>query len=150
MMNLNEYFRNLSVIFWGLLAGQVVFTAMALMMVQFFGAVMDFSGEIIVLFQAITVFFVVGSLIAIRMLTNTRLQKIQKEENLNKKLTAYRANLILIYALMEAPVFVVLIFYLMTANTLLLILSFLLIIAFFLKKPNRKRMIDELRINYLI
>lgn len=145
-MNLEEYVRNLSVIFWALLAGQVLFTAMIFLIVQSYGALMDSLVDMINIFQGIVILFVIGSWIARRMVSKVRLQEILKEENLKKKIISYRANLILKYALMEAPVFVILIFYLMTADTLLLILSILLIVVFFMNKPDRGKIVNELRI----
>jgi hypothetical protein len=141
-----EYFRSLMTIYTALVAGQIVFLLVALLMQQMkqpspFPP--DFTGWFVWIVPVVIIFAVAGSWVFFRL----RLPSIRQREELTVKMAIYRAMLIIRYAIMETASIFAIIGYFATGERVFALLAGLTILFFLTALPSRTRAVNDLEMN---
>lgn len=146
LLTSKEYFTALTIVYFALLAGQILLGSVAVFLTQINSQELTDGSLETVLLIVVSV-FVLGGLSASHFLFKNKLQKIQDNENLLEKTGEYRTGLILKYAMIEGPAFFSAISYLLTGNNLFLLIFGALVIFYLTQKPSRYKMINDLQLN---
>ena len=146
-MTSREYFRSLKIVFFALISGLLFFAVIAVILVQMGGFASGLKGMENI-FLIIALIFVVSGVAGSILLFRNRLAALRDQTGLPEKMAGYRSALIVKYALLEGPVFLCLIFFLVTGKYELLGLAILVILFFFTMMPTIPKAISDLGLNY--
>jgi MFS family permease len=141
-----EYFRSLIIVFFGLIIGQVIFGLLSFFLVstkRFSSEGTDLSS----VFIYVVPIFVLAGFILSSLLFKNRLKAIDRKSSLMIKLDAYRAALILRYALLEGPSMFAIVVYLVTGGIIFILLAALIVLYFVTIRPNKENVIKDLDLN---
>ena len=103
-MTTKAYFKALTIVYFALVAGQVVFALLALFLVQT-GKLGDGGEELSNIFLYVLPFFVVGGILGSNIMFKKSLAEAKNKTGLLEKMNYYRSALIIRYALLEGPPF---------------------------------------------
>lgn len=140
-----KYLTSLTLIHVMLLIGQVVFTAVVLFI----------SEELkLNMFETDNEFYVVVPLLAVagyyagEFIFKQNLTAIANNNNsLKDKLKGYQVALIIKLALLEGPTLLALVALLLSGNLYFLLIAASLMLYFYLQKPSKDRIVEELKLN---
>ncbi len=133
----------MSIIFFALLAGQIIFIAVAFFTIS--NSTPQSQPDDML---NIIVPVVVGSgLFISSLIFKQLLGKIKKDDSFEKKLETYRSALIVRYALLEVPSLFSTVAYLLSGNIIFLAFSGVLILAFMLNMPTRNKAAQDLNLS---
>lgn len=144
--NNTDFLRSISILFTAMLAGQIIFAALALVLVY----TGNFSSSMP---QAENIFFIlVPALIISGRLAGTTLykKKVQQARDagtIAEKRSLYRAAFITRCALLEGPILFAIITYLLTNKTELLAFAAGGILLFYMLKPGKEKIANELQVS---
>lgn len=114
-----EYLKNLFIIYYALLAAQISFAVIMVLIVL--GREADFRFEESSLyFIAGVLFFIIWGIFGGKFIFNVQLKSAKEKNTLIDKLISYRSALIIKYALLEAPAIFSMVSYLLTGEKLFL------------------------------
>lgn len=138
-----EYFKALKILFYALIAGLVFYaiTATGIQKMELTSPVTIHFSNIV---MPILLFIVMACIILSRVLFQRRLIEIKEKRSLQDRLTGYRGAMILRWALLEAPAFLLLTAYLLTGQQLYLALTLIILVRFITSRPTCQRTIEEL------
>jgi hypothetical protein len=144
--NSSEFLKSINIIYFALLAGQIMF-----LMVAFFVAkdvvITKQVKEMNNLFQFIVPVYAIGGIAMGYLISKSLLKKIDKKASLDEKLNKYRAALLVKFALHEVPVIFALVVYLISKNNLYLGIALVTILLFLFIRPGRDAIIQDLELN---
>ena len=141
-----EYFKALQIVYYALIAGQVLFGLLAFYLIQ----TRLFDGdqkELRDIFIYIVPVFVAGGLFGSGILFKSRLNLAKEKTSLYEKMSDYRSALIVRYALLEGPSFFGIVVFLITGDYLFLGMSGLIIAVFFTLMPTANRAVNDLELS---
>lgn len=141
-----QYFSGITIIYFALLLGQLFFVAMA-MFLQFSTNAFPGDEKLGYIFLMVASVFAVGGYFASQMVFKKRLAYLINEQNLMRKMSAYRAALIIRWALLEGPCFLSIVMFMITGNIFLLGLAVVMILIFLAVKPSMEKLIFDLQLN---
>lgn len=142
----NKYLASLSLIHLALLIGQVLFAAVAFFINE--NRRLDLSDTDNKFFFIIPL-LAIGSYFAGNFLFRQNINTIANNNNsLKEKLNSYQVALIIKLALLEGPALFGVVAFLLSGNLYFLLISGLLIGYFFIQKPSKEKIIDELKLNF--
>ncbi|MGB0931162.1 MAG: hypothetical protein ACPGVB_10320 [Chitinophagales bacterium] len=147
-MTSKQYFKNLQIIFFALLFGQIWFAVCAYF-INFYADGFDNSdASFTQILQIIAVVLAVSSLLISTQVSKAFINKAKGEKTLKKKLESYRSASIIKYALLEGPSLISSTFLLLTGDLFFFIISLLIIAIFFIHKPSKEKTIADLGLHY--
>jgi hypothetical protein len=141
-MNLKSYFGSLSLIFWALLGGQVLFLC-----VKFFTmmsrkqANIDWQNYLILIVLALAA-LVVGQAVA-----RKRLSELQKLTDGREKLQQYRALSLIRWAATEAGTILMIVGFQLTGQPIFLGFALAFLFLFFLLRPTKDKITQEAQLS---
>jgi hypothetical protein len=138
--------KAIRVLYFALLAGQLLFTLIVTLLVET-GILSNGFQSVTLMFQVAVLVIAATTIPASFLLFRKRLSDVSAEEALDKKLEKYRAALILRMALCEMPVLFAIIAYFVTNNRSFLWMTIVLIINFLFIYPSRNRIVEQLQLN---
>jgi MFS family permease len=141
-----EYFKALQVIYFALIAGQIIFGLIAFFLNQEAGFYSE-DPQLRSIFIFIVPVFVIGGFMASKIFFKKRVEEAKNKTSLIEKMSYYRAALILRYAFLEGPTFLSIIVYLLTNNWYFLVIAGFMIVIFFTIMPTSERASNELELN---
>lgn len=141
-----EYFRALQIIYAALIAGQVLFGLIAVLVLKNSGAFIA-EVDILKIFSILVPVVVVAGIAGSHFVFRSRLLKLKALKEIKEIMPQYRAALVVRYAFLEGPSFLSILSYLMTGNSFFLIVAALIIVLFLMLKPSRERAVNELALN---
>lgn len=144
------FFKSLKVIFFALLAGQIFFGSVALFITTINEGGFIESSEIgayknYIIF--IVTFIAISAFSAGFFVFKRRLNSVNNITALSEKITAYRAALIIRYAIIECASFLAIVAFILTGVILLLAIAALIIVYFGTLIPSITRTIRDLELN---
>jgi len=142
----NPYLKGLLMVFSALLIGLVTFALMAVWLNNY----TDFSAglsEMNNIFLVILITIGVVCYAASKILFKKQIETAKRHLDLKSKLVEYRSALVMKYALIEAPAFMGILFYMLTNDYLMLSFSGVLIVLFYFNKPTKENVARELELN---
>ena len=142
----SAYFRTVQVIYYALVAGQVIFGIVALYLNQNSKFYYDTKGVGNTILYIVALFVFGGSAVS-NLVFRNMISAIKSRGTLTEKMTAYRSALIAKYSLLEGTSLFSIVAYYLTGNLLFLALSGLIIIVFLTIKPTTDRAAKELELN---
>ena len=142
-----ELFRANTVFFYAMIGGVLIFGLLVLLISQN-GSLIGADKKLMQTFLVVNLFIAAVS-VSIGEKTYRKRIALLKTSNcdLMEKLNRYREALIVFMALCEGPAILGIIFYFLTANKLFLILVGLVVIAMFLKRPEKSKIFNDLQLN---
>jgi hypothetical protein len=141
-----QYFSILSTLHRAFLIGQVLF-AVAAVAVRTTGQMeVDAGKELGEILPIVALGLAIAGVAASHFLFSKRLETLRQRDGLAQKLQDYRSALILRWALLEGPVMLAIIAYMLTGNFLLLILIAAVVILFIFFRPSRSRALQDLQL----
>lgn len=141
-----EYFKTLQIIYFALIAGQVIFGLVTLYLHQIIGLDTGLQ-NLRSIFLYIVPIFIIGGYLGSRILFKSNLKTVISKSSLVEKMSDYRAALVLRYALLEGPSFFAMVVYLLTDDVLFLVMAGLIIVLFFTMKPTKEHAVTDLELN---
>ena len=139
--------KAISVFFYSMVGGLLMFTIIIFVMSYFQPPPIADKSVFKTIF-IVVLFMSALSLSAATWLYRKRIATAQSSDlALMDKLNIYRAALMLYLALCEAPGLFAAIIYFLTGNQLLLVVIALILIAMFLKRPEKSKIFNELQLN---
>ena len=139
----NSFLRTMRIIFFALLAGQIIFIAVAFFTVTN-NPPQSQSDDI---FNILVPVIIGSGLFISSLLFKQLLAKIKNDDSFDKKLEVYRSALIMRYALLEGPSIFSTAIYLISGNIIFLAFSGVMILAFILNMPTRNKAIQDLNLS---
>lgn len=139
----NSFLKTMRIIFFALLAGQIIFIVVAFFMVKN-NPPQSQSDD---LFNIIVPVAVGSGLFMSSLLFKQMLAKIKNDDSFEKKLEAYRSALIIRYALLEGPSIFSTGVYLLSGNIIFLAFSGVMILAFLMNMPSRNKATLDLNLS---
>lgn len=141
------YFRALNILFFALLAGQVLFAVIALF-INYTQPIASLDAELQQLLLIIAVVVAVVNIAVSTVIFNAKIKKIKNEPIFETKLASYRSASIIRYALMEMPSLFAAVIFLLSGNFWFLgITAFIILILLFIR-PTPEAMAKHLELNY--
>lgn len=139
--------RALKIMHTALLAGQILFGAVAFFLV-YTGRFSSSGKDIEKILQVVVIIFCGAGFYYSKFLFKKKLLLIRESVNdVTEKFEAYRGACILQWALLEGPVLFTLIGFLLSANYAFLILAGVMIGVFYLLSPSKQKIILHLQLN---
>ena len=139
----NSFLKTMRIIFFALLAGQIIFMAVAFFTVNN-NPPQSQSDD---LFNLIVPVAIGLGLFMSSLLFKQMLAKIKKDDSFEQKLEAYRSALIIRYALLEVPSIFSTVVYLFSGNIIFLAFSGVMILAFLINMPSRDKATQDLNLS---
>ena len=139
----NSFLKTMRIIFFALLAGQIIFMAVAFFTVNN-NPPQSQSDD---LFNIIVPVAIGLGLFMSSLLFKQMLAKIKKDDSFEQKLEAYRSALIIRYALLEGPSIFSTVVYLLSGNIIFLAFSGVMILAFLMNMPSRDKATQDLNLS---
>jgi len=144
MQTSKEYFTSLTIVHGAMLIGQVLFAAVAWFLNQD-GPIGD--PESLSVLRIIVPVVLIGGLVGNQVFTRMRLPQLQAKEALGDKLTGYRSLLIIRYALLEGPILLAVVTYLLGGDMTVLLVLVAIMAYFAIQRPTREGAIQALKLN---
>lgn len=141
-----QYFRTIRILQLALVAGQVVFAGISLLLTKD-GPLATDAGLMPIfnmIVPALTIAGIAGSMVLFR----TKVNQARSEPELTAKMAGYRAALILKYAMLEGPSLVAIIAYLLTGQLLYLAAPVIMIILTLVPRSDKDTAIKDLELDY--
>ena len=139
----NSFLKTMRIIFFALLAGQIIFMAVAFFTVNN-NPPQSQSDD---LFNILVPVAIGSGLFMSSLLFKQMLAKIKKDDSFEQKLEAYRSALIIRYALLEVPSIFSTVVYLFSGNIIFLAFSGVMILAFLMNMPSRDKATQDLNLS---
>ena len=140
---LKGFLKTINIIFFALLAGQVVFISIALYIVNSSPPIETEND----LFNIIVPVVVGSGLFISNLIFKKLLEKINNDAKLESKLAIYQKASVLKFALLEGPSIFATVVYIISGNLMFLGFSVVMILAFLMNIPTRNRLINDLNLN---
>jgi hypothetical protein len=137
------YFRSLLIVFYGLIIGQVFFGLISIFLVN----TNNFKSEgedLRSVFIYIIPVFALGGFILSNVIFKNRLKAIDRKSGLMIKLNDYRTALVVRYALLEGPSLFAIVVYLVTGDSIFILLAAFIVLYFLTIRPYREKAISDL------
>lgn len=138
-----QYFSALQLIHMALIAGQILFAAVIVFILNGEGFMAADKGLHTILKFAAVAFMFIG-LMGGSFFFKLKLNYCRIRETLSEKMADYRSALIIRFALLEAPSFLSLIGYMLTADILFLGIAGIMIVAFMVHRPTPAKAVIDL------
>jgi len=138
-----EYFRTLQIIYYALIAGQVLFGLISVLLNQMTGF-LSRTIELRNILLYITPVFIIGGYFGGRILFRKNMNTARNRAGLLEKMSDYRAAIVIRYALLEGPSMLSIIAYLLTGDLLFLGMAGLIIFIFITLKPSSDKAAADL------
>jgi len=145
--DLREYMTTNSRLFFFLMIGLVVFAGIALYVNLSFGAMAKWDDELTKLFLTIYVVIAAASVFAGFSISKLKLRSIVAESSIEEKLSAYRAALILRWAMIEGPCLFGLVIFVLSGANMAMAISLVLMCLLALNRPTKWRLIGDLQLS---
>jgi len=146
-MTSKAYFKTLTIVYFALLAGQVLFAILSLVLVQT-GKLGDDGGEFgEILIYTVSV-FLIGGIIASTVMFKKSLSEAKNKNTLLEKMNFYRSALIVRYAPLEGVTMFAIVAYILTGNLLFMGMAAMIIVIFLIIKPSPEKAINDLELSY--
>ena len=141
-----EYFRTLKLIYYAMIASQLFFGIVFIILVQ--GGQINTSQEDLKdIFNYVVPLFIVGGIFGSNRMFLTLVKDSKRIENLPDKMAGYQTAIIVRYAFLQAPFFFSLVVYLLTGGVLFLGLAGVIVVVFLTIKPTIERAARDLDLN---
>ncbi len=141
-----QYFLFLNIMFSMIVIGQVIFLGI---IVGVYQSVRESLTEpvgstmMLIISGTVLAFAILGA----QKLTQAKINEAKQLEELGEKANAYRATLMFKYVILEIPVMVSIVLYLITPDMMLLLFAAIGLGYALLHRPTKEKMISELELN---
>lgn len=139
-----QYFTSQSLIHIALIAGQVLFAGVTIFL-RFSNSV-DTNPELRQAFVYIVPVLAAAGIFASLQIFKLMLGKAKEKPHLYKKISAYGSAMIVRYAVLEAPSLLGIVAFFLTGEYFFLATSVLIIALFFMVRPSKDKLIEELEL----
>ena len=144
-MKSKDYFRAIQIVHLAMVAGILFFVLISVFLqAKAFGTMDDESNNLLMVFAL--AFAAIG-IASSKILFRRKLIKCNAKTTLTEKLDEYRSALIIKFASLEAPSFLSIVIYLLTGNTIVLVIAGVLIIIFLMYRPTKEKLMDDITLD---
>ena len=139
-------FKTLQVLHYAMLIGMTMFSAIAVFIIVSRGPLRPHDASLERTLQVVALVVAVGAVAAGFMLFNNKLSGIQAIGDVKERMAAYRGAAIVRWALIEGPVLLSAICFMMTGNYAFLALAIALILVFAAVRPSKAMVVYQLQL----
>ena len=140
-----QYLRSVTVIYYAVLAAQIGFAAVALLLVL--SHKMEPNESVRNIFLYVVPVIVLNGFVTGQLIYKSRLRRIKVYDNLLSKTAEYRSALIVRWAMLEGASLFAIAIYLVTADSIFMVFAGIVIAFFLLLKPSVYKISTELELN---
>ena len=140
-----QYFRSITILYLGLLIGQLAFSAITLYLNL--GLLFQPDDSLRDVFIYIVPIIVVNGFVTGQLIYRNRLKKIKNYNSLASKMGEYRGAMIIRLAMLEGASLFAIIVYLLTADLIFIAMSGLIIAYFIILRPTIDKISMDLELN---
>ncbi len=144
-MTSRQYFATQSLIHIALIVGQVLFAGVTFFLRS--NQSVEPDPELRQAFLYIVPVLAAAGIFASLQVFKLMVTKAKQQSSLGKKISAYGSAMIVRYAVLEAPSLFAIVAFFLTGEYFFLAISVLIIIFFFLVRPSREKLIEDLELN---
>lgn len=145
-MKLTEQFKSIQIIFFALLAGQLIFLFISVFLVQS-GNISTNENLFLILF-IVDLMIVVPAIVVGPMIYRSFMSRVKPEMSLTEKLNLYKQGTIIKLAMVEAPTIFSIVGFLLTGSFVFLFLAIGIIILFFMHKPSLEKFCEDFQVPF--
>lgn len=143
-MTPKNYLRTLSILHYIIFAGILLLASYIYSLNS--NATLDLSPENDIFFYVVPAISILG-FIGSNIIFKTYLNSLSINNSLKSKLTGYQSASLIKYALIEAPAFLSIIMFMDEGNLYYMIIAGVLIAYFFMLRPSKEKIINNLNLN---
>lgn len=140
-----QYFRSLTILYLGLLIGQLAFSAITLYFNL--GLLFQPDDSLRDIFIYIVPILVVNGFVTGHLIYKSRLKKIKNYNSLISKMRDYRGAMIIRLAMLEGASLFAIVVYLLTADLIFIAMTGLIIAYFIMLRPTIEKISMDLELN---
>lgn len=145
-LNIREYFKSLTTIYYALMAGQIFFLGITLYL-YFSTSGLIKDGSLDMAFIIATLVFTFLGIFGSNFVFKLKLNSVRIKEDFMSKLAEYRSALIIRWALIEGPCFFAIVTFMLTGNLILFGMAVLILLNFVTVRPSSEKMILDMDLN---
>ncbi|MBN1251644.1 MAG: hypothetical protein JXR51_14080 [Bacteroidales bacterium] len=145
-MKVKEYFKALTIMHFALVLGQLFFMLVAIFL-SLSGNINGELNDMRNLFLIIVAFVTLAGVYGGNFIYNKQLEAVKQKKDYKQQFTDVKALIITRLALLEAPSFLAIVFYILTGSWMFLIFVLLVVMLFLKLKPNKEKIISELELS---
>ena len=142
-----QYFQTLTILFFAMLTGQVLFIFIALYLIIGKQIIIDSSLQSILTY--LVPIFIIGSILIGQMIYKSFLSRLKLKRNLMEKMNGYKSALILKLAFIEGATLFAIVSYILTGDILFIAIAGISILYNLTLKPNISKIAIDLELNTL-
>lgn len=144
-MPLSQYVPSLKIIHIALIIGQLVFAGVVILLDS--NGTAGMAKDLSNIFLFLALLFTGGGIFGSRAFYKSRIALITPDMLFEEKLSNFRIAIITKYAILEAPSFIAIVGFLITANYLILLFAGLVIAVFVMEAPSLEKISLELKLS---
>ncbi len=140
-----EYFMMLTILHGAIMAGQVIFVAVALFLDSQKQLPMTMADQRDMLLLVVPL-IAIGGILGSSMIFKQRIKAIEVREGLTKKLASYKVASIIRWALLEGVTFFCIVFFMLVGDILFLAIAGITMVFFFFNRATKHKVIEDLNL----
>lgn len=143
-----SYFKTLNILFFALLAGQIMFAAAAILINYTQPIAPVFTQDLQQLLLIIMMLIALVNIGVSYVIFTGKIKAIRNQADWESRLRNYQTALIIRFALMEMPSILATLLFMLSGNMLFLGFTGAIILVFLFLKPSSKTMVNHLKLDY--
>jgi hypothetical protein len=142
-----SFFRSLLILFWAMVAGQVIFGLITFFQVSILkkGSILD--RQILDIMLWIAPGLAVSGIALGWIFFDIRLKVLRDKSNLREKLSGYQSAMIVKLAMMEGPSLLALVLFFLSGEYIFLAVAAFVVLVFLFSHPTKAKIIQQLQLH---
>ncbi len=145
-MKLTEQFKSIQIIFFALLAGQLIFLFISVFLIQ--SGNISTNEDLFLILFIIDLMIVTPAIVVGPMIYRSFMSRVIPEMSLTDKINLYKQGTIIKLALVEAPTIFSIVGFLLTGSFVFLFLAIGIIILFFMHRPSVEKFCEDFQLSF--
>lgn len=144
-MKVTEQFKSIQIVFFALLAGQIIFLFISVYLVQ--SGNFKTNEDLFLIFFVVTLMIITPAIVVGPMLYRSFMNKAKPEMSALEKFNLYKQGTVIKLAFVEAPTIFSIVGFLLTGSYVFLFLAVGIIVLFFMHKPSLDKFSEDFKVS---
>lgn len=144
-MKVTEQFKSIQIVFFALLAGQIIFLFISVYLVQ--SGNFKTNEDLFLIFFVVTLMIITPAIVVGPMLYRSFMNKVKPEMSALEKFNLYKQGTVIKLAFVEAPTIFSIVGFLLTGSYVFLFLAVGIIVLFFMHKPSLDKFSEDFKVS---